>query len=140
MAAEGGKRKSKSQKRKDIFMKLRNEPEGGLVEMPNKKSVYICRACQMMPHKAITSEQEWFRHLISRPHQQNHIGFDFRRYLWDVERTLMINECMGILADDILAYITRAGCTIVDFSYLTQKPGGTNNCHVLVSSLLEKNE
>lgn len=116
-------------------MKFRDQPEGGLIELPNKKPVYICRACQMTPNKPITSEQEWFRHLQSRPHQQCHIGFDFRQYLWDVERTLMINECMGILQGDIIEYVAQAGCTIVDFFYASQKPGGTNNCHVLVSSV-----
>lgn len=129
-----GKR-SKAQKRKDIFMSLRDQPDEVLIVLPNKKSVYICRACPETTNKPIVSEQEWFRHLESRPHQQRHIGFDYRQYLWDVERTLLINECMGVLPEDILTYISQAGCKINDFSYITQKPGSLNNCYALVSSV-----
>lgn len=128
------KKRSKATKRKDLFMTLRGKPEGGPVVMPNKELSFMCRGCQTPTNKAFKTEQEWFRHLQSIPHQERHKGFDLQRYLWDMERTILINDITGIQLNDILTYISKAGCSVVDFFYSNGKPGC---CVALVSSVLE---
>lgn len=128
---------SKALKRKTLFMNLFEKPEGGMTIMDDQQCAYSCRAC-LMPSNSTThkTESDWLIHLQSRRHQDAHKGLNLPRYLWDVDRTISITGIMGIHQREILAYLShQRKINIIDFCYLTSKPGGVNNCQALLSSM-----
>lgn len=132
---EKSKQMSGALKRKTLFMSLFDKFEGGLITMVDHQCLYICRACQMQSNRAPKTELDWLLHLQSFKHQNVHRSLNLPRYLWNVDRTIVISGITGIHQREILSYLSQKKFNIIDFCYMTSKPGGVNNCLALLSSM-----